>query len=126
MYQLTETGAVLRLNDGARIPADQGNTDYQAFLAWSRAGNLALPAPLPDQKAAIRHEIEAIEQATGVVRVLREGMMTFAELEAERKAAAMTAAGTPVTAVQLLALNPGYVRTKAVDDQIALLRARLA
>jgi hypothetical protein len=37
-------GGILRLSDGAGIPFDPDNTDYQAFLLWKSEGNEPLPA----------------------------------------------------------------------------------
>jgi hypothetical protein len=31
-------------SDGAQIPPDPGNTDYQQYLAWVAKGNEPLPA----------------------------------------------------------------------------------
>lgn len=126
MYRLLDTMTVQRIGDGTCIPVDSGNADYRNFLAWRALGNVPEPAPAPDPKAAIRAAIDTIEHATGVVRVVREALMTFAELEATRQAALLAAQGTVVTATDLLAQNAGYVRTKAVDDQIAQLRGMLA
>jgi len=36
--------AIKRLPDGAFIPFDPDNTDYQAYLAWVAQGNEPLPA----------------------------------------------------------------------------------
>lgn len=44
MYQIVNDNTVLRLADNAFIPFDEGNTDYQAYLAWLAEGNQPLPA----------------------------------------------------------------------------------
>lgn len=46
-YQLTTGDTILRLEDGAFIPPDPANADYQQYLAWLDAGNEPEPAPEP-------------------------------------------------------------------------------
>jgi hypothetical protein len=52
-YAFTSDGAVKRAADGAFIPPDPRNADYQVFLFWQAAGNtpdpyIAPAAPVPD------------------------------------------------------------------------------
>lgn len=46
MYQLMDPPtAVRRLADGALIPADPDNTDWQAYLLWLGGGHVPEPSP---------------------------------------------------------------------------------
>ena len=51
MYQLYSDAIggdfIRRLADNAFIPADPGNADYQAYLAWLAEGNNPIPADDP-------------------------------------------------------------------------------
>ena len=44
MFGQTEPSSVIRTEDGACIPFDPANTDYQAYLAWLAEGNVPTPA----------------------------------------------------------------------------------
>lgn len=59
MYRINPHGGVIRLGDGAAIPADPRNADWQEYLAWAAAGNAAQPEPLDDLKRRRRAEVEA-------------------------------------------------------------------
>ena len=44
MFGQTEPSCVIRTADGACIPFDPDNTDYQAYLAWVAEGGVPEPA----------------------------------------------------------------------------------
>lgn len=43
-YRLTRGSPIIRLSDGASIPADSGNADFQKYEMWKAAGNVPEPA----------------------------------------------------------------------------------
>ena len=49
-YKLTDTNAVIRVSDGAVIPADPLNSDWREYQDWLAAGGVPdpyVPPPLP-------------------------------------------------------------------------------
>ena len=44
VFGQTEPSSIIRTTDGACIPFDLANTDYQEYLKWLEEGNTPLPA----------------------------------------------------------------------------------
>jgi len=76
-YKQTKGPGVVRLADGACIPADPANSDYAEYLRWVEAGGIPDPVDPPDPHEAILAEIAALE-ATVTNRRLREAALTEA------------------------------------------------
>jgi hypothetical protein len=98
MYKLTASNSVIRTADGAVIPFDDGNQDYQIYLSWLGDGNVPAAADVVavDPNAAIQAKIFDIEQ-TLQPRAMREYF-----------------------------LNGDKTRLQEIENQIAALRAQLA
>ena len=47
MYKLTDNTNIIRISDGAFIPADEANTDYANYLEWVEEGNTPEAADVP-------------------------------------------------------------------------------
>jgi len=52
-YTLTPYPCIVRDADGANIPFDEANTDYQAYLAWVAEGNTPNPYVPPPEPAPL-------------------------------------------------------------------------
>ena len=46
-YALLDGTSMVQRSDGATLPSDPANTDWQAYQAWLAAGNSPAPAPVP-------------------------------------------------------------------------------
>lgn len=69
-YTLSDKGHVIRDRDGAIIPSDQRNSDYQDYLAWVAVGNSAVPYVAPpateaDYAAAIQSQVDTTAKSKG-------------------------------------------------------------
>lgn len=83
MYKLIRGAAdatlVMRLADGAVIPRDEANTDYQQFLAWEADGGEAQPADPVVEPGPTRDErlLAAVDGAkTDVAEAVKAGVFT--------------------------------------------------
>lgn len=74
MYYLTESTSVVRASDGAFIPADQQNTDWQAYQVWLAAGNTPAPytppAPVTTKTVTAVQAFTALDQAGKLAALL--------------------------------------------------------
>ena len=111
-YMLLDTGYVLREADGAMIPADPGNRDYQEYLAWKDAGGIVTPAPMPnlfDVAAAARYDAE-------VSGIVLNGSVILTDRDSQ---------GLINGAVALVQINPGaVVRFKTAAATFVTLNAQ--
>ncbi|WP_231409616.1 hypothetical protein [Ralstonia solanacearum] len=62
-YKQGIKGAIIRAEDGAIIPQDPQNVDYQAYLAWVESGNTAAPLPSETLAQVVAAQIASISAA---------------------------------------------------------------
>jgi hypothetical protein len=81
MYKITNIG--VRRADGAEIPSDPGNRDWQDYLKWLALGNTPQPAdPAPvvvDRNAVLRAKLNDLQLRTQSPTALTELIFALKE-----------------------------------------------
>lgn len=91
MYKLTTNGSIIRLKDGAFIPADPASTDYSNYLKWVEEGNTADPADEPSRDLYGEWKADREAKVTAIT-VIVDGMeFDGDETSQNRMARAVTA-----------------------------------
>jgi hypothetical protein len=62
MYKIINEAQILRVEDGALIPTDPANGDYQQYLEWLAAGGEPEPPDAPSKESRISILQEAYER----------------------------------------------------------------
>lgn len=69
MYKLTKDDCLLRIADGAIIPADKNNADYQAYCEWIREGNspelhsISVEETIAEYEASLDSHMDAVAKS---------------------------------------------------------------
>ena len=86
-YSLTKEGSIIRASDGATIPPDQNNSDYQRFLAWQAAGGVPDPYvppppplidPISDRQFFEQLAVQSVITQTEALAAVRTGTLPAA------------------------------------------------
>ena len=123
MYRLTETTTVIRLADGASIPADPENRDWRDYVEWLDGGGVPEPVVLPDPgipQVVTRFQARAALELSGLLGQV-EALMADADLPALQRLAWTDAAEFRRQSPTLLAMADLLnLDSQQIDDLFTL------
>jgi len=92
MYQLKSDGVVVRLADGAFIPSDEGNADYQGYQRWLADGGIhEQDAPPSPEAVYIAWKVQR-ERDVSLIRVAVDGLVFDGDEDSQSRMARAVAA----------------------------------
>ena len=68
-YTLTNSKTIIRDIDGAAIPADPANTDYQQYLAWVAEGNTPNPYVAPPEPEPVQPTLADLQTQLSLIHI---------------------------------------------------------
>lgn len=92
MYQLKSDGVIVRLVDGAFIPMDDGNADYQEYQRWLADGCTHEQDPPPSPEEVYIAWKAQREQAVSLLRVEVDGLVFDGDEDSQNRMARAVAA----------------------------------
>lgn len=114
-YQLSQSGHIIRLADGAFIPNDYANADYGEYLQWVSEGNAPEPAdePYRDLYAEWKAERSA---AVAALSVEVDGLVFDGDEESQNRMARAVSAADAMTETTEWTLHDNSVATVTIQQ----------
>lgn len=125
-YRLQAGGGVIRVADGAFIPADTRNRDWNTYLAWEAVPNTPDPAISPtlsdyktSQRAAVDAEADRRAQIAAPLRPI--DVLRFAEARRADADGSPTAGEHPLTNARAVAesISIATAADATIADEVA-------
>jgi len=122
MYQLTASTNIFRRADGAYIPMDESNADYQQYQSWLAAGNIPEPADGPSTAELYSAWKQERQAKVETITVEVDGMVFDGDEISQGRMARAVAASDAMTETTEWTLHDNSVATVTIRQLKAACR----